>query len=249
MWRDQLPESDPNHKADSWGRAIQNQELREFSLVTIPGDANCLRQSEQPNPFTPPTPSASTTSNNGQSMDFKLLLCTVLALSAESTDEEIQAAADALPDHKTRADQAEAAIASALGADELPADYAVQLTAATDRAGFVPLAEAQQMVIDATAAAATDPKITALAEVKAAVKDGRITPALVPHWEALAASSPAACTASLGGLTASSAVPLTSQVDPNKPPPKAVVLSAHDRQIMKQLDITEAEYLSSKNGA
>lgn len=245
---------DPSHKAykeNSMGRYVAHPVLEEFSIVPLPGDRTARAISQDITTTTPPVPPAPTTTP-GQSMNYQLLLCSVLALSTESTDDEIQAAADAHPDHKARADAAEDACRLALSLDadaELPAELAAELTAATDRSGMISLAEATQMVLDATAAAATDPKITALAEVKSAVKDGRITPALVAHWEGMAAVSPTACMAALEGIKPSSAVPLTAQVDPTKPPPTPVALSAHDRLIVKQLGITEAEFITSMQGA
>lgn len=247
MWRDQLPKDDPWFEEGSWGRVIRNQELREFSIVTIPGDENCLQQAEPPS--TPPAAPASTP-DTGNSMNFRLLLCSVLALSADVSDEDLQAAADAHPDTKKRAEDAEAAIRTALALEAgaaLPEDYAAQLASATDRTGLLTLAEANALVL--AAQHTPDPKVEALAAVKLAVKEGKIAPALASHFEQLAAASPETTIATLSAMPVGAGVPLTPQVDPRTPPAPASgasVLTAAEKAEAKSLGIDEAVWLAAK---
>jgi hypothetical protein len=238
---------DPSHKAykeKSWGRYVAHPVLEEFSIVPIPGDRTARAVSQSANNSTPPASPPASTTNEGPSMDFKALLLSVLALSADASDEQIQAAAD---NHTpTDRDALASAVCNALGVDDLPEDFAVQLSAATDRTGFLPLSEVNEMV--KAAAQTTDPKVEARAAVEAAVQSGAITPALKSHYLKLADADPVACAAAVGGLKPSSAVPLKPQDKPTNTagPSAPVTLSDLDRETIQMMGLTEAEFLAQK---
>jgi hypothetical protein len=252
-WRSRL---DPSHKAykeNSWGRYVAHPVLEEFSIVPLPGDrtARAVSQSaNDPTPSAPPTP----TTNEGPSMNYKLLLLSVLALPDESTDEEIQAASDALTDTLTQANATEAAVRAALQLDadaDLPADVAEQLAAAVDKAGLLTLAEATEMVNEAIAATAPQRnlKADALAAVEQAVKDGKILPVLHDRWKLSAESDPENTIAMLGGLKAGAAVPVKPAPIaglPQTPAGGALTLSAAEKAEADRLGISHDDYLAAK---
>ena len=248
-YRMQLDKDHPYYQADGYGRYVRHAELLEFSIVTVPGDANALKMAadmaaDDDTDTTPPAPPVSTTTA-GECMETRALLCSVLALSSDVTDEDLQAAAESHINHQPRAEAAEAAICAALGVEDLPEDYAAQLAAATDRTGLLTLAEANDMVL--AAAQTVDPVIEARAAVVAAVNDGRIAPALSAHFERLAEADPVSCQAALEGMTPGQAVPLTPQDKPSSAAAGApLTLSVADRAVCQQLGITEAEFLKSK---
>ncbi len=245
-WRMNLDKDHPYYQERGYGRYVKHAELLEFSLVTVPGDANALKLAAEaaaaaaaPSSTPPASPPAPTT-NPEPCMDYRAALLSVLALSAESTDEEITAAADT---HTTNHTALAGAVCNALGTETLPEDYAAQLAAATDRSGLITLSEANELV--KAAASATDPIVEARAAVEAAVQSGAIAPAMKAHYLELAEANAAACTAAVQGLKPAGTVPLKPQERPEDLG-APVRLSALDRKTMKLMGLSEAEFLAAK---
>lgn len=256
MWRSDLPEGDPRFKATGWGRVLSYGDLREVSIVTVPGDANALRQAllaalgDPPAPS--PAPPASTTPNAEVSMLRTLMLAALaFAPAAESTDEQI---ADAAESYRKRAELAEGAVRKTLSlpADApIPADVEARLAAATDKTGLISLTEAATLLSAATSAGPSAAELCK-AQVTAAVKAGTLAPAVEAHFCVWAEKDPAGCSAALAKL--GPAIPLASQVSTTAAATAAAQggapapLSAEAQAVCKQLGLSEAEYRASERG-
>lgn len=198
-----------------------------------------------------PAPPASTPTNPGDDMALRALLLAALALPDTTTDEQITATATAHKDKALKADETHKVIAKALGLPEdapLPDDVGAKITAATDKRGLIPLADAARLMLEAKAQGAADPVVACKAAIKDAVKAGKLLPALEPHYASWAEKDAAACSDALKGL--GQVVPLTAQADTagTIAATAAGVLSDEEKVVAKQLGLSEKDFLAAKNG-
>lgn len=267
LWRDSFPETDPRYKRTGWGRYRAYGDLWEISLTTVPGDPGALRQAAPGAPPAPPeahpapaftpasagiSPPSPSSSSQESTVSLRAMMIAALCLAENSSDEQIAASATTL---KTERDTLDAAVRTTLNLDAeatLPADVGAQLAAATSKAGFITLAEAQALALAQAGAVKDDPAHLAQVELSAAVQDGRVTPFMKAHFESFAAADPAACLATLKGLKPGSAVPLTQQggngpdITQLNDGPGAVVLSAADKQVARQMGLSDEQMIEHK---
>lgn len=189
-------------------------------------------------------------------MDLRLALIALLALPEAATDEDIVKATEEL---KTEADKSAEPDPVMLAKAELgdlacstlkltPTDKGAKaaVTCALSHEGFVPVAEHLKALhaAEAKAANATTDQVIARA-----VEMGKLTPSMVTHAKAWMVQNRTACTAWIDTLPI-----IVNTGDPSgrrgpKAPKEAYELTPEDQAVCKALNITEAQFRSSRKGA
>lgn len=264
VYRDQLP---PDHPAfrplgdNEWWPGLYRSggHLREISQVTVPGEAHAVRQSllaalsaedhlparqnagEQPPPAAVPPPH-----DDGDAMRSVLLAALLLPTDSDLTDEALaEKAQGAIRERDALAQAARSALQLADDA-ALPEDLGAALSAATSKAGYLPLAEVALQLADARKAAGDDPRKKAREAVQLAIKERRLPPAAEKAWLAQAEAAPAACVEALASLPATIPIKLQGGGGELPAPSDDVSLSDEEREVCKQLGLSEADFLAEK---